>query len=329
VSISVRRVRRPTTRGSDDEYLMLGLTRFDDFQESLGIARNVLTDRLNRLVEEGIFERVLYHERPARYEYRLTQTGSDLFTALNALRQWGDQYLSPKPMRLLRRKADKTPVVAALIPEGAPVLAADEIELVPGPGFRATPGAGDPARPRFAGLALRLLFVKVFNAYGEDWDRTQDREGWRSKQGFLGEHVGSELLGGSVYELEPGDRLWPYHTHRADEGWLVVLRGEPTLRTPEGEQILREGDVVCFLRGKEGAHQVSNRTGSPIRVLMLSTAIDPDILEYLDSGKIGAWKRERRGNHAESPRPDARQLGRRGLALHEGLQSARRRVGSR
>jgi DNA-binding HxlR family transcriptional regulator len=113
----------------------LGMTKFDEFQKSLGIARNVLTDRLNRLVEEGIFERVLYQERPARYEYRLTGKGSDLFTALNALRQWGDQYLSPKPMRLLRLKADKTPVVAALVPEGAPVLAPHEIELVPGPGF--------------------------------------------------------------------------------------------------------------------------------------------------------------------------------------------------
>jgi DNA-binding HxlR family transcriptional regulator len=113
----------------------LGLTRFTEFERSLGIARNVLTDRLNRLVEEGILERVLYQERPARYEYRLTQKGSDLFTALNALRQWGDQYLSANPMRLLRRKHDKKPVIAALVPEGAPVLAAHEIELVPGPGF--------------------------------------------------------------------------------------------------------------------------------------------------------------------------------------------------
>jgi DNA-binding HxlR family transcriptional regulator len=113
----------------------LGLKRFGEFQKSLGIARNVLTDRLNRLVAEGILERVLYQERPPRYEYRLTQKGSDLFTALNAVRQWGDQYLSPKPMRLLRRKTNKTPVVAALVPEGTPALAADEIELVPGPGF--------------------------------------------------------------------------------------------------------------------------------------------------------------------------------------------------
>ena len=113
----------------------LGMTRFIDFEQSLGIARNVLTDRLNRLVEEEIFERVLYQEHPARYEYRLTPKGSDLFTALNALRQWGDQYLSAKPMRLLRRKHDKTPVIAALVPEGTPVLATQEIELVPGPGF--------------------------------------------------------------------------------------------------------------------------------------------------------------------------------------------------
>jgi DNA-binding HxlR family transcriptional regulator len=113
----------------------LGLSRFSEFEQSLGIARNVLTDRLGRLVDEGIFDRVLYEEHPPRYEYRLTQKGADLFTALNALRQWGDQYLSAKPMRLLRRKKDKRPVIAALVPEGAPVLASDEIELVPGPGF--------------------------------------------------------------------------------------------------------------------------------------------------------------------------------------------------
>ena len=54
---------------------------------------------------------------------------------MNAVRQWGDRHLSAKPMRLLRRKADKTRVVAALVPEGTPALGLDEIELVPGPGF--------------------------------------------------------------------------------------------------------------------------------------------------------------------------------------------------
>ena len=113
----------------------LGLTRFGEFRESLGIAPNVLDERLSRLVDEGVFERVLYSQRPARYEYRLTEKGSDLFVALNALRQWGDTYLCAKPMRLLRVKQDRTPVVAALVPEGTPSLANDEIELVPGPGF--------------------------------------------------------------------------------------------------------------------------------------------------------------------------------------------------
>jgi hypothetical protein len=78
---------------------------------------------------------VLYAERPARYEYVLTEQGRDLFTALNALREWGDEHLSDKPMRLLRRKADGTPVVAALVPLGTAALDQDEIELVPGPGF--------------------------------------------------------------------------------------------------------------------------------------------------------------------------------------------------
>ncbi len=81
-----------------------GLTRFDEFQESLGIARNVLTDRLTRLVAEGILERVRYSERPERYEYVLTEKGRGLRVAIAALRQWGDAYLSPKPPTLLRRK---------------------------------------------------------------------------------------------------------------------------------------------------------------------------------------------------------------------------------
>ena len=112
--------------------------------------------------------------------------------------------------------------------------------------------------------------------------------GWRSKDAWVGAHIDAELIGGSMYELEPGDRLWPYHTHHANEEWAIVLRGRPTLRTPEGEQELAEGDVVAFRRGKGGAHQVRNDTDAPIRVLMLSTLLKPDIVEYLDSGKVGA-----------------------------------------
>jgi DNA-binding HxlR family transcriptional regulator len=117
--------------------VFLGLRRFDQFQESLGIARNILTDRLNRLVEEGILERKPYSERPPRYEYRLTDKGLELNVALTALRQWGDKHLSEKPPRLLVTKTDKKPVIAALVPADAPVLSPADVETVPGPGAEA------------------------------------------------------------------------------------------------------------------------------------------------------------------------------------------------
>src|SRR5262245_310281 len=70
----------------------LSLAKFAELRESLGIAGNVLSDRLSRLTDAGVFERVRYSEHPPRYEYRLTDEGRDLFTALNALRQWGDEH---------------------------------------------------------------------------------------------------------------------------------------------------------------------------------------------------------------------------------------------
>ena len=128
--------------------------------------------------------------------------------------------------------------------------------------------------------------MKVFNVLGDGWDATRDREGWRTNFAAVGRHIGAELIGATLSEIEPGDRLWPYHTQHSNEEWVIVVRGEPTLRTHEGEHTLAEGDVVCFRRGKEGAHQVINRTESPVRVLMLSTMISPEIIEYLDSGKV-------------------------------------------
>ena len=113
---------------------LLGLTRFDEFQRSLGIARKVLAERLRRLVDEGILERVRYQERPERYEYHLTRRGRELLVALVGLRQWGDTYCSEKPPLLARTKSDKKPVIAALIPKRGHHLRLDEVEFVPGPG---------------------------------------------------------------------------------------------------------------------------------------------------------------------------------------------------
>jgi DNA-binding HxlR family transcriptional regulator len=83
----------------------LGRRRFDELAERLGIARNVLTDRLRRLVDEGVLEKVRYQERPERFEYRLTEKGVDLWPALVALLQYGDRYYAPDgpPMLLTHR----------------------------------------------------------------------------------------------------------------------------------------------------------------------------------------------------------------------------------
>ena len=72
-----------------------GLRRFDQLQADLGVARNILADRLARLVEHGVLEKIRYQDRPPRYEYRLTQKGVDLSPALVAMMRWGDKHLVP------------------------------------------------------------------------------------------------------------------------------------------------------------------------------------------------------------------------------------------
>jgi DNA-binding HxlR family transcriptional regulator len=73
----------------------LGVTRFDDFQERLGISRNVLNQRLAHLVEHGVLAKVPYSERPLRFDYRLTDKGRDLWPVLTTMRQWGDKHAAP------------------------------------------------------------------------------------------------------------------------------------------------------------------------------------------------------------------------------------------
>jgi DNA-binding HxlR family transcriptional regulator len=84
----------------------LGMRRFDDFQENLGISRGVLTARLQWLCDEGILERRRYQERPERFEYRLTQKGRDLWPVMMALTKWGDRYEagSEGPPRLITHR---------------------------------------------------------------------------------------------------------------------------------------------------------------------------------------------------------------------------------
>jgi uncharacterized cupin superfamily protein len=95
-------------------------------------------------------------------------------------------------------------------------------------------------------------------------------------------------LGASVWELQPGGENWN-HFHHASEELVIVLRGRPTLRTPEGERVLAEGDVVTFPTGPEGTKEIRNETDDIVRVVIVSTNVDPDVAEYPDTGKVGIW----------------------------------------
>ena len=129
------------------------------------------------------------------------------------------------------------------------------------------------------------------NLFGDEWDGGRDRPGWQWRHLPVGRKLGAERMGASLYELAPAQRTFPYHWHTVKEEWLVVLRGEPTLRDPNGERRLVAGDVVLFKRGPEGAHSIRNDTEEPVRLLILSSDQDApgEIAFYPDSDKVGLW----------------------------------------
>jgi uncharacterized cupin superfamily protein len=131
--------------------------------------------------------------------------------------------------------------------------------------------------------------VKSFNIFDGELDLDRDRPGFSWRRAAVGERIGGAKLGASLYEIQPGERSFPYHYEYGNEEWLLVVAGRPTLRDPDGLHALRPGDVVCFPEGPEGAHQVVNDTDAPIRVLIVSTKVSPDTAVYPDSGKVGVW----------------------------------------
>jgi uncharacterized cupin superfamily protein len=131
--------------------------------------------------------------------------------------------------------------------------------------------------------------MQVVNLFGDEWSDRRDRPGWQWNRLDVGERLGAELFGASVYEIEPGQKSFPYHWQYVEEEMLIVLEGEPTLGTPEGERRLARGDAVVFKRGPGGGHQVRNETADAVRVLMLSTPSQVEIAEYPDSQKIGVF----------------------------------------
>lgn len=117
----------------------------------------------------------------------------------------------------------------------------------------------------------------------------EDPEGYRAGMFRPGPGLGAKETGMSVYELPPGQAICPYHYEWAEEEWIVVVSGRPTLRTPTGEEELEPGDVAFFERGPDGAHKISNATDEPARVVMFSSLKWPAATVYPDSDKVGIF----------------------------------------
>ena len=110
--------------------------------------------------------------------------------------------------------------------------------------------------------------------------------GFAARQAPLAAQLGAELLGATLYELDPGEGTAPYHYHGSREEWLLVLAGTPSVRHPEGEDVLGAGDLVCFPEGPAGAHRIVNRGNEPARLILISTVALPVTAHYPDSGKL-------------------------------------------
>jgi uncharacterized cupin superfamily protein len=126
------------------------------------------------------------------------------------------------------------------------------------------------------------------NVFEPDFDAESRGPVYSYRRARLGRQAGAERLGASLYELPPGEAPWPIHYHLANEELIVVLRGRPSLRTPEGERELSEGEVVACPVGERGASQVVNRTSEPVRVLIVSEMVSPEIVRRPESGKLSA-----------------------------------------
>lgn len=102
----------------------------------------------------------------------------------------------------------------------------------------------------------------------------------------ISERVKSKNLKFNIRILDPGKYSYPYHSHRNAEEMFIILEGEALLRTPEGIQNVRKGDVIFFEMGPEGAHQLKNNGTEICKYVDIKTDLGMDVCDYPDSGKI-------------------------------------------
>jgi DNA-binding HxlR family transcriptional regulator len=114
----------------------LGVTRFDEFQERLGISRNVLNQRLARLVDTGVLVKVPYSEHPPRHDYRLTSKGKDLWPVITTMRQWGDKHAAPDgpPLELTHEQCGHVSDARLICTSCGEEIGPRDVRATPGPG---------------------------------------------------------------------------------------------------------------------------------------------------------------------------------------------------
>jgi uncharacterized cupin superfamily protein len=140
------------------------------------------------------------------------------------------------------------------------------------------------------------------NLFEPDLDEVFEDAGFRGRGSSVGERAGSESLGASLYEIDPGDTPYPFHWHVANEEVLLLITGTLELRGPDGVRTVEAGEVVAFPRGERGAHGFRNPGDTPARYLMLSEMNYPEICVYPDSGKVGVRE------HVPDPADDGMRL---------------------
>jgi uncharacterized cupin superfamily protein len=130
------------------------------------------------------------------------------------------------------------------------------------------------------------------NIHSPQFDEPREAlDGFVAQRARLGHQLRTERLGLSYWVLPPGQVAYPYHFHLAEEEVLVLLEGDLALRTPQGWERLRSGDVVRFPVGEEGAHQLLNDGDGDARFLAISTHGQPDVVFYPDEDKMGTAER--------------------------------------
>jgi uncharacterized cupin superfamily protein len=136
--------------------------------------------------------------------------------------------------------------------------------------------------------------MRVFNLFDGELQTAEEPPGYGSPYAKLDKHIDAARVAGTVAVLAQDEWVCPYHAEVNQEEWLFVFEGACVVRTPDGEETVSAGEVMCFPRGLEGAHQIGNTAAEPARILIVSERHDVEATIYPESDKVGVFGPELR-----------------------------------